>query len=459
VEFGGIVLSKTGDAQMRSLQPLAVLVATAAIAGTLAGCTGSTASSAPASTGASAAPSQAAGEPVTVSFWTHTHPPMIEVYEKLIADYEAANPNVTIDYQTIPNNEFGTKMLTSLSGGTGPDIISMDDSALRGEYFPKGLLAPVDAAALGAASVEELTARYVPGTLAGAMDESGTLYGLPSEFNGTALAINAAHFEDAGLDPATTALETWDDLVVAGKALAAAGHPQAFSFLYLHSGWYSQQIQTLLHQTGGAIAEGTEGTLDSPEAQAALQLWVDLAGGSKSVGDPNVTSREATVPFQDLATGVQSMAILYPWSMDQIASTNPETYENLRVVPLPQFDPGDPSSRVYCYYWAVNRDSKVQPEAWKFVNFLSQHSADFLTGTDFVQPLVGWETSAAAQEIPFIETWGEAYATGKFDQVTEHYSEVQDVILNMVNSAVFDKAPVADATREAADEVSKILQN
>ena len=25
----------------------------------------------------------------TISFWTHTHPPMIEVYEKLVADYEA----------------------------------------------------------------------------------------------------------------------------------------------------------------------------------------------------------------------------------------------------------------------------------------------------------------------------------------------------------------------------------
>jgi multiple sugar transport system substrate-binding protein len=448
---------------MRTLRRLAVLVATGAIVGAMVGCSGAGVTSAP-SAGATEPAGQSAAatdstEPVTVSFWTHTHPPMIEVYEKLIADYEAANPNITIDYQTIPNNEFGTKMLTSLSGGTGPDIINMDDSALRGEYFPKGLLAPVDPAALGAASVDELVARYVPGTLAGAMDDAGTLYGLPSEFNGTALAINAAHFEDAGLDPETTPLETWDDLVAAGQALAAAGHTQAFSFLYLHSGWYSQQIQTLLHQTGGAIADGNEGALDSPEAQQALQLWVDLAGGAKSVGDPNVTSREATVPFQDLATGVQSMAILYPWSMDQIASTNPETYENLRVVPLPQFDPANPSSRVYCYYWAVNKDSQVQAEAWKFVNFLSENSEAFLTGTDFVQPLVGWEASAAAQEIPFIETWGEAYSTGKFDQVTEHYSEVQDVILNMVNSAVFDKVPVPDAAGEAADEVSRILQN
>lgn len=444
--------------------PRTILVNVAILAltgGALLGCTTSPAAS-PAATGsvatAGASASAPAEGPVTVSFWTHTHPPMIEVYEQLIAEYQTANPNVTIDYQTIPNNEFGTKMLTSLSNASGPDIINMDDSALRGEYFPKGLLAPVDPTALGAASLEDLQARYVEGTLAGATGEDGTLYGLPSEFNGTALAINAAHFADAALDPAAP-LETWDDLAAAGQKLVAAGHTQAFSFLYLHSGWYSQQVQTLLHQTGGAIADGNQGTLDSPEAKQALQLWVDLAGGAKSVADPNVTSREATVPFQDLATGVQSMAILYPWSMDQIAETNPDTHKDLQVIPLPQFDPANPSSRVYAYYWAVNKDSKNQAAAWKFIDFLSQNSEAFLTGTDFVQPLVGWEDTPAAQEIPFIETWSKAYATGKFDQVTEHYSEVQDVITKMVNDAVFDGVSVDQATKEASESVTRILQD
>lgn len=426
---------------MTPTRTMAVL-ATAALAATaLAGCSGSGNSGS-----------------TTISFWTHTHPPMIEVYEDLIQQYEDANPGITIDYQTIPNNEFGTKMLTSLSNGSGPDVINMDDSALRGEYIPKGLLAPVDAEALGAASVDEVEARYVGGTLEGATGADGELYGLPSEFNGTALAINVAHLADAGIDPDTVKLDTWDDLVAVGQQLAAAGHTQAFSFLYLHSGWYSQQLQTLLHQTGGSIADGDEGALDSPASIEALQWWADLAGGSKSVADPNATSREATVPFQDLATGVQSMAIVYPWSMDQIAETNPDTYANLKVVPLPQLDTANPSSRVYAYYWAVNKASKQQPEAWKFVQFLSEHSEDFLKGTDFVQPLVGWQDSAAAQEIPFIDTWGAAYGTGKFDEVTEHYSEVQDALTKMVNDAVFDGVPVEEAAKNASEAVTRILQ-
>lgn len=396
---------------------------------------------------------------VTLTFWTHTHPPMIAVYEDLIAAYEEEHPDVTIDYETVPNNDFGTRLLTSLSNGSGPDIINMDDSALRGDYIPQNLLAPLDPEALGAADAAEVESRYVEGTLAGATGDDGTLYGLPSEFNGTALAINTAHFTDAGLDPATTPLETWDDLATAGQALVEAGHTQAFSFLYLHSGWYTQQYQTLLGQTGGSIADGDVGALTQPEAVEALQLWADLAGGDRSVADPNVTSREATTPFQDLATGVQSMAIVYPWSMDQIAETNPDTYAQLEVVPLPQVRPDAPASRVYGYYWAVNQASEQQTAAWEFIQYLSEHSEDFLTGTDFVQPLAGWDQTPAAQEIPFIDVWGASYATGRFDQVTPSYSEVQDVLTTMVNDAVFDGVPVEQAAADADEAVTRILQN
>lgn len=397
-------------------------------------------------------------EKITISFWTHTHPPMIEVFEELIDEYERENPNITIDYQTIPNSDFGTKMLTSLSNGSGPDIINMDDGAIRGEYLPKDLLAPIDPAALGAADADEVAARYVDGALAGASGEDGTIYGLPSEFNGSALAINAAHFADAGLDPASTSLETWEDVSeVAGK-LAAAGHTQAFSFLYLHSLWYAQQYQTVLHQTGGTIADGDMGTLDSPAAIAALQTWADLATGPAAAADPNATSREATTPFQDLASGTQSMAIVYPWAMQQISETNPETYANLQVVPLPQADPSKPTARVYAYYLAVNKASKQQQEAWRFIQFLSEHPTEFLEGTDFVQPVVGWDETPAAQEIPFIDVWADAYSVGRFDQVTPHYAEVQDVIQKMVNDVVFDGVSVDEAAKAASEAVTRILQ-
>ncbi|MQA06103.1 MAG: extracellular solute-binding protein [Streptosporangiales bacterium] len=214
------------------------------------------------------------GGDVTLTFWTHTHPPMVKLNKALIAEYEKKHPNVTIEYQTIPNTEFGTKMLTALSNGTGPDIINMDDNALRGEYIPKSLIAPIDAKAFGKGSVKELEQTYEPNMLAGAKDAKGTLYGVPSELNSTAFAINVKHFRDAGLDP-NKPPKTWDDVAAYGKKLVVAGHGQAFNFSYIHSGWYSQMYQTLLNQTGGSMVnESCDGaTVNQPKSAQAMQIW------------------------------------------------------------------------------------------------------------------------------------------------------------------------------------------
>ncbi|MDB5073855.1 MAG: hypothetical protein JWO42_34, partial [Chloroflexi bacterium] len=56
--------------------------------------------------GHSASATSTAAAPVTISIWTHTHPPMVAEFKKLIAAYEKLHPNVTVQYQIIPNMDF-----------------------------------------------------------------------------------------------------------------------------------------------------------------------------------------------------------------------------------------------------------------------------------------------------------------------------------------------------------------
>lgn len=394
---------------------------------------------------------------VELTIWTHTHPPMIKLYKELISEYQAKHPNVTIKYEQIPNTEFGTKMLTALSNRSGPDIINMDDSALRGEYIPKDLLAPIDPAAFGKGSAEEIEKAYVPGTLDGAKGKDGKLYGLPSEFNATAFAINKKHFEEAGLDPANPP-KTWAEVAEYGKKLVAKGH-EGFNFVYLHSGWYTQELQTLLNETGGSILtpDGTKSALTDPKSVEALQIWTDLIRKDK-VGNANTASREATVPFDDFARGKRSMTMIYPWAVAQLKIDNPETFKDIAVVPLPQVDPASPTGRWYGYYMAVNKASEKQREAWKFIQYAASQTDRWLSDVNFVIPTVGWEQSQAAKAgVPFLDVWSEAYAQGKFDEVAPHYSEVQDQIKAAVERSVFDGKPPAESLKQAAEEIDGIL--
>jgi multiple sugar transport system substrate-binding protein len=403
--------------------------------------------------GSSSSDKSAGGaETVKLTFWTHTHPPMIELNKKLISEYEAKHPNVKISYEQIPNTEFGTKMLTALSNGSGPDIINMDDVALRGEYIPKNLLAPMDDAAASKAQ-----AGYVPGTLDGAKGPDGKLYGLPTEFNATAFAINKKHFQDAGLDPSKPPA-TWAEVAEMGKKLVAAGH-EGFNFLYLHSGWYTQQLQTLLNETGGSILtpDGSKSALAQPQSVQALQIWNDLIRKDK-VGNADTASREATVPFDDFASGRRSMTMIYPWAVAQLKADNPDVYKQMEVVPLPQVDPAQPTGRWYGYYMAVNKASKQQAEAWKFIRFVTSEHDRWLTDVNFVQPVTGWENSPAAKaDVPFLGVWAKAYSEGKFDEVAPHYSEIQDEIKSAVERTIFDGEAPSASMQQASKAIDQIL--
>ena len=393
---------------------------------------------------------------ITLTFWSHTHDPMNVLTEQIIADYEEANPGVTIEYEVMPNQDFFTRMLTALSTGAGPDILNMNDVGLRGDYIPGGLVAPLDAEALGSSSVEDVVARYTPSALDGATGADGTVYGIPSEFNATAFAYNTEHFADAGLDPEQPPA-TWDEVIEAGEALAAAGHTQAFSFNYLHADSYTSQLNMLLNQTGGSIvsADGTEATIASDASIEALTLWQQLA--TSGIGDPNVTTRDANNQVADLESGTQSMMVVYPWGMAQIAQNAPEVYEQLAVAPLPQVDTDNPVSEGYGYYWAVNNASEQQAAAWEFIDFMSGYSEQWLSDVSFVQPLVGWEDGEAAQQMDGIEVWAEAYSSVTFAPVAPHWAEVQDAVMGMVNDVVFNGADPAEAADAVAPRIEQSI--
>ncbi len=398
------------------------------------------------------------GGKVTLTFWTHTHPPMIALNKTLISEYEAKNPNVKIEYQQIPNNDFNTKMLTSLSNGSGPDIINMDDTSLRGDYIPKNLIVPIDAAAVGKSSVDDIRAGYLPHVLDGATGGDGRLYGLPSEFNATAFAINKAQFLAAGLDP-NHPPATWDEVAADGEKLVKAGQG-GFSFLYLHSGWYTQQLQTLLNETGGAILtqDGKKAAIDEPKSVAALTLWDDLVH-KHNLGDPNKSSRDATAPFADFEAGKTAMTIMYPWAVAQVAQDNPATYKNMAVVPLPQIDPANPSGRWYGYYLAVSKASKHQQQAWKFISYLTSQSQRWLTDVNFIQPVKDWDQSPAAAKVPFLSVWKQAYQQGKFDQIGPHWQEVQDAIKAAVEATIFDGKAPQDTLKQAAQSINQSISS
>jgi multiple sugar transport system substrate-binding protein len=398
----------------------------------------------------------------TVTFWSHTHPPMVTLNEKLVEEFEAQNPGIDIEYEVIPNNQFFEKMLISMSTGVGPDVINMGNTQLISDYIPRGLVDELDYEAMGYGSLEELKAEYVPAGLEGAQ-ANGKYYGRPSEFNTDMLVIHVPDLEEAGID-ADWAPATWEELGEVAAQLSKfddSGRQthRGFDLVYLHSGWYANQFHTLAEQTGCELynADNSESTANSSECIRAASIWQDMIY-EYHAANPRLTSGESTVPLQDYIDGTVSMTFIQPWGMELVRGANPERWENSKLVPLPQVDRANPTTKVNGYYWAVNSQSEVKDAAWKFIDFLASHPGRWLVEVNFLQANTNMAELPEAAGFPYAEQWLTALEAGQFTRTYPNANETNEALQSALEAILLNEADVEQAMTTLKRDLDRVVR-
>lgn len=168
----------------------------------------------------SAAPTETEATPVTltVAYWGNFG------FEDLVADYEAANPHVTIELQSGDFDAHHNALQQAIIAGSGaPTVAAIDEGYITG--FVAQSDAFVNLLDLGAGKYE---ANYLPWKWAQAANADGTVViGLGSDVGGLALCYRRDLFEAAGLPTDRDELagligESWDDFIELGKQYKAA---------------------------------------------------------------------------------------------------------------------------------------------------------------------------------------------------------------------------------------------
>ena len=67
-------------------------------------------------------------EPVTLQFWTWFPP--LPTTEKIIAAFEAENPNITVEITILESTVYQDKLPLSLAGGEELDLVAIQTSAM-----------------------------------------------------------------------------------------------------------------------------------------------------------------------------------------------------------------------------------------------------------------------------------------------------------------------------------------
>ncbi len=123
--------------------------------------------------------------------------------EKLAADFQKANPGITIKLEITTSNGLPQRILTALQSGAAPDIIEVQHPLGAGLCAERISVLPLDDVIQDKDDYNKAAINYDT--------YDGKLWGIPYRIECVGVMYNLGDFKAAGLDPANPP-QTWDQL-------------------------------------------------------------------------------------------------------------------------------------------------------------------------------------------------------------------------------------------------------
>jgi len=328
-------------------------------------------------------------EPVTLNYWGLWEDESI--VGGLIADFEAQNPNIKINYEKSSKENYRSRLAGRLGKNPGateiPDIFRIHSS-----WIPmfKDYLTPVPATIANSISLDKDFYKVYSRDL----KIGGNYYAIPLMYDALVLYYNQDLIKNAGVELP----KSWLDLKELVSKLTVRDDQGNIQIAGIAMGTtdnidhWSDIIGLLLRQNGATIDAKNKDDNDKKIIEV-LNFYTGFRNDFR-------TWNEDLLPSTKLFSQGKLAFYFGPsWRVFDFAQLNPNL--NYAIAPVPQMptlDSANNGSAAYltnihwATYWVegVNVNSPHQAEAWKFLEFLSSreslekfYSAARQTGRDF----------------------------------------------------------------------------
>jgi multiple sugar transport system substrate-binding protein len=308
-----------------------------------------------------------ADDPVTITFLSYTYGqtnPLGKGIEKLINDFQTANPKITVKPQSVPTADALIKLQSEVVAGNPPDVaqIGWSKVAQASQTLPLRSLEEV----AGTDEWNEHMAGFVPSVLkATPVAGAKKPVAMPFMMATPVVFYNADLFTAAGLDPAQPP-KTMAQMKQAAQAIKDKTGAQGVYVSAADPGKSDYLTQSLVNSAGGALVSSSgEVTVDSAPVITALSTVQDL---TTSGVQPAVDFASAHSAFN---SGKLGMLVTTGGGLLTLDAAAKGKF-TLQVAPLPAFDnlPARPTFSG-SGLTIVAKDPAKAKAAWKFVQFLT----------------------------------------------------------------------------------------
>lgn len=344
-------------------------------------------------------------------------------FAKVISDFEAKNPNITVKYQNIPFDQFNG-VIQQRVGGKDPsiDVMYVDAGAVAAQA-QRGWL--TDLSSYKQQADQQSLAAAVAGNL-----YQGKLWALPMWTSAQYLYYNRDLLTKAGVTPPSgdpSQRWTWEQVVDAAKKAQAAG--AQWGLLFDQTDRY-YQLQALPESLGGGSGATGPDLLTAEVTNAGWQKSMQWYGSlfADKLSPRGVSTDQMNVLF---SSGKAAFFVGGPWDPGVFKTANPKLPYG--VAPHPYFAGGKPAMPTGSWSLAVSSASQKKDAAEKFVAFasLDPQGNAATTATIVIPPT---NKQAFASYFPRLDSINPPATTGMGKLTLE---ELQKAAVNRPNTVGF----------------------
>lgn len=312
---------------------------------------------------------------VTIDFLNFSSSGENEVHlERMREIFEAQNPNIKVNIQTVGYGDYFVRLMTSVVAGTAPDAFELNFENFAA-YAMKGTIQPL----------EELIERsgfdtsVSDSSALAAFTSDGKQYGLPFSFSNVIVLYNKELFDRANV-PYPTNEWTWDDQLAAAQKIRALDDDifGIFQPIQFH------EFYKVVRQNGGALLsdDGTQFTINLPQNVETLQYLVDRV--QKYNVMPTEEQLSGMGDWDLFAAGRLGMLVTGSWAFPYMTA-NCDFEWDIAV------EPGNTTKATHFFAngLVIGHNTKHPEEAFRWIQFLStsREAAE-------IRVKAGWELPA-----------------------------------------------------------------
>lgn len=395
--------------------------------------------------------SSSAAAEVEIEYWQYFFEARVTAMDKLIENFQAANPGITVKTNHFPYADYRTKVAAAIPAGEGPDVVQLFYGWLN-DYVDAKLIQPLPAEAVPPAEIDE---NFFP--MVQAMKRDGQYMALPTAVRSLALFYNQRLFDEAGIEgpPATL-----DELVETAKKLTKKDGAGNLTQVGITTGMTAQDHhwwrEVLVRQFGGAPYSDDDKTVgyNNEAGQRALQWYVDLSA-KHGVTESGFMDQ----PQAAFKAGRAGMHIDGSFRIGALDKTRGLKWG---VAELPAGPDGTKSN--YSSYWVNAVTSKADGEKYdaaiKFMKYITSDEA-MQIWLDTVGELPAKPSAALTDQNSNHEVYGPFVKGLSYAQSTKFVSESdqRQLMVDMVERIKLEGQSVADSIAVAAEAEQKILDD